>query len=55
MENIEHPTSNTERPRQLLVEQDDAVGVGAFEIVVNAPAIGGFGEFLVVDDDEFGF
>ena len=39
----------------LLAEQDDAVGICAFEIVVHSPAVGGFGEFLVVNDDEHGF
>ena len=47
-------------PHSLLItrgfaKKDDAVGVGAFKIVVHAPAVGGFGEFLVVDEDEDGF
>ncbi len=57
-------TSTDLRPRHPLLfisgllrfpEQYDAVGVGALEIVVHAPAVGGFGEFLVVDEDEDGF
>ena len=37
-----------------LVKEDDAVGIGAFGVVVHAPAVGGFGEFLVVDQDQPG-
>ena len=40
------------RKIKLFAEQDDAVGVGAFGVVIHAPAIGGFGEFLVVDKNE---
>ncbi|MEO8169094.1 MAG: hypothetical protein ABI623_12655, partial [bacterium] len=38
--------------RLRLAEEDDSVGIRAFEIIVHAPAVGGFGELLVVDDDE---
>jgi hypothetical protein len=39
---------------KLFSEEDDAVGVGAFGVVLDAPAVSGLGEFLVVDEDEFG-
>ena len=35
-----------------LSEYDNAVGIGTFEVIIDAPAIGGFGEFLIVDDHE---
>src|SRR3954468_13339024 len=38
--------------RLFLPEQHDAVCVCAFGIVVNSPAVGGLGKFLVVDEDE---
>ena len=37
------------------LEQDNAVGVGAFGVVVDAPAIGGLGELLVIDQHQHGF
>lgn len=40
--------------RKLFSKEDDAVGVGAFGVVLDAPAVGGLGELLVVDEDEFG-
>src|SRR6185436_7165916 len=33
-------------------EEDDAVGVGAFGHVIHSPTICGFGEGLIVDQDE---
>ena len=33
------------------MQQHDAIGVGAFVRIVHAPAVGGFGELLVVDQD----
>ena len=40
------------RAASAFLEEHDAVCVGAFCVVVHAPAVGGFGEFLVVDQDE---
>src|SRR5690606_23281237 len=36
----------------LFPEQDDPVGVGAFGVVVDAPAVRGFGEFLLIDQNQ---
>ena len=35
-----------------LHENDDAIGVGAFGHVVHPPAIGGFSEFLIINEKE---
>ena len=34
-------------------ERDDPIGVRAFSAIVNAPNIGGFGEFLRVDQNQY--
>lgn len=38
----------------IALEQDDAVAVGAGAVVGDAPAVGGFGEVLLVDHDAEG-
>lgn len=41
------------RQLRTLPQEHDAIGVGALVVVVDSPAVGGLGEFLGVDEDEF--
>jgi len=34
-----------------LPKYHNPIGVGAFVVVIDAPAVGGFGEFLVIDEN----
>ena len=38
-----------------LPKYHNPIGVGAFVVVIDAPAVGGFGEFLVIEENYPGF
>ena len=40
------------RVRSPSLEEHDPIGVRPFRIIIDAPAVGGFGELLVVDEHE---
>ena len=59
LSSLEQPHFHKFIPHQVrhsaLAKQDDAVRVRSFGHVIYAPAIGGLGEFLVIDEHQHGF